>query len=202
MLRYIRAIDAIVPRNPQFRRNVVASRPGTQQKRFLQTPAGVVRKVKGGDSEAPSGLETDEILETDRWRTSAQAAGMKAKERKALTKPVGKEDATAAAASSKDSKRRDPAIPQADWNRRRRELQHLNDPMELANFVKQQLGKEKDEEMLQLVRIASRTMQCIVGWNHLIKHTLDKGKVSQALKVYNEVCDRPLLHRMHVLTMA
>jgi hypothetical protein len=160
--------------------------------------------VKGRNSNGPSGLETDKIPEVDRWRRSTQAAGMKAKERKALTKPpaAAKQNAaTHASASSETSKRRDPAIPLADWNRRRRELQHLADPLELANFVKQELRKGKETEMLQLVRIASRSMQCVVSWNHIIKYTLDKGRVAQALKFYNEVGDGTLSRGMHLLTV-
>jgi hypothetical protein len=114
---------------------------------------------------------------------------MKAKERKALTRPLGagKRDIETVVESSGDGKRRDPTISLADWNRRRRELQHLRDPLELANFVKQELGKGKETEMLQLVRIASRSMECVVSWNHIIKDALEKGKVNHALKVYNEV---------------
>lgn len=202
MLRYIRAIDASIPRNPQIRRNVVASRPGTPQKRFLQTPPGVVRRVKGREEDDPSTYETDEITETDRWRRSTQAASMKAKERTELSKPAGKQDATpAAAVSETDSKRRDPAIPLADWNKRRKELQHLADPLELANFVQKELAKGKETEMLQLVRIASRSMNCVVGWNHIIKRTLEQGKISQALKFYNEVCGRLSSNSMHILTI-
>lgn len=89
--------------------------------------------------------------------------------------------------------RRDPALPVKDWNRRRRELKHLTDPLELATFVQNELMKDKEEEMLQLVRMASHSMQCIVSWNHLIDYSLAKGKVSQAFKIYNEVCSLTIL---------
>jgi pentatricopeptide repeat protein len=78
----------------------------------------------------------------------------------------------------------------ADWNNRKRELRHLQDPLELATFVRQELQKGKAKEMLQLVRMASHSMQCVVSWNHIIDHHLAKERVNDALKVYNEVRDR------------
>jgi hypothetical protein len=84
--------------------------------------------------------------------------------------------------------RRDPRMSESDWNRRKRELRHLQDPLDLAAFVKQELAKGRIEEMLQLVRMASHSMQCIVSWNHIIDHYLTKERVNDALKVYNDVC--------------
>lgn len=75
----------------------------------------------------------------------------------------------------------------SDWNRRKRELRHLQDPLELAVFVKQELAKDKVDEMLQLVYMASHSMECIVSWNHIIDYYLDKGRVKDALKAYNDV---------------
>jgi hypothetical protein len=83
--------------------------------------------------------------------------------------------------------RRDPSTSSKDWNRRRREMQHLADPLALATFVKKELMKDKDTEMLQLVQMASHSMQSVVSWNHLIDYHLAKGRVSQAFKIYNDV---------------
>jgi pentatricopeptide repeat protein len=68
------------------------------------------------------------------------------------------------------------------------ELRHLQDPLELATFVRNELGKDRVEEMLQLTRMASHSMQCVVSWNHIIDHYLAKERVNDALKVYNDVC--------------
>jgi len=87
---------------------------------------------------------------------------------------------------------RDPSVSQTDWSNRKRELRHLQDPLELATFVRQELGKGRLEEMLQLVRMASHSMQCIVSWNHVIDHLLAKERVNDALKVYNDV--RPSIY--------
>jgi hypothetical protein len=86
--------------------------------------------------------------------------------------------------------RRDPSIPSSDWNNRRKELQYLADPLELAEFVKAELKKGKSKEMLQLVRMASNSMQCIVGWNHIIDNQLKEGHVAQAVKIYNDMKKR------------
>ncbi|EUC28721.1 hypothetical protein COCCADRAFT_108362 [Bipolaris zeicola 26-R-13] len=86
--------------------------------------------------------------------------------------------------------RRDPRMSESDWNRRKRELRHLQDPLDLAAFVKQELSKDRVEEMLQLVRMASHSMQCIVSWNHIIDHLLAKERVKDALKVYNDMKKR------------
>ena len=75
----------------------------------------------------------------------------------------------------------------SDWDRRKRELQHLRDPLELAKFVRQELRKNKAEEMSQLVRMASHSMQCVVSWNHIIDHLLTKEEINKALKMYNDV---------------
>ncbi|KAL1609872.1 hypothetical protein SLS60_001537 [Paraconiothyrium brasiliense] len=77
----------------------------------------------------------------------------------------------------------------AEWDRRRRELQHLHDPLEVAAFVKQELAKGKTKEMLQLVRMASHSMQVVVSWNHIIDHLM-KTSVSEAMKVYNDMKKR------------
>ena len=94
---------------------------------------------------------------------------------------------------------RDPRVTQAEWDRRKRELQFLRDPLEVATFVKQELAKGKAKEMLQLVRMASHSMQAVVSWNHIIDHFMKKSMVStnegmklhnvnEAIKTFNEVC--------------
>jgi pentatricopeptide repeat protein len=83
--------------------------------------------------------------------------------------------------------KRDSRIPTKEWNARRRELQYLKDPLEVAGFVKQELGKDRVSEMLQLVRMASHSMQCVVSWNHIIDYYAANERVSDALRVYNEV---------------
>jgi pentatricopeptide repeat protein len=120
------------------------------------------------------------------WQQSAVAANQKKWERAALRQqPAGKVYGTP---NLDKLGRRDPTISETDWNNRKRELRHLQDPLELATFVSQELRKGRATEMLQLVRMASHSMQCVVSWNHIIDHFLANEKVNDALKVYNEVC--------------
>lgn len=74
-----------------------------------------------------------------------------------------------------------------DWTRRKRELRYLQDPVDLAQFVRAELNKDKVDEMKQLVQMASHSMACVVSWNHIIDHYLAKSQVGHALKVYNDV---------------
>lgn len=78
-------------------------------------------------------------------------------------------------------------MSETDWNRRKRELRYLQDPMELAAFVRAELKKDKVNEVKQLVQMASHSMPCVVSWNHIIDYLLAKEKVNDALKVYNDV---------------
>jgi len=69
----------------------------------------------------------------------------------------------------------------------RRKLKTLQDPLNLAVFVRLSLQRDEFEYCQTLVRAASKNMQCTVSWNHLIEWQLSKGKLNAALKTYNEV---------------
>ncbi|KAF1947822.1 pentatricopeptide repeat protein-like protein [Clathrospora elynae] len=125
----------------------------------------------------------------DHWKKSAFAANLKKRERTALREtPI--RSTTIETPNLARLGRRDPQVSDSDWNRRKRELRHLQDPLELATFVRKELDKGKDEEMLQLVRMASHSMQCVVSWNYIIDHYLAKERVNDALKVYNDMKKR------------
>ncbi|KEQ63866.1 uncharacterized protein M437DRAFT_45525 [Aureobasidium melanogenum CBS 110374] len=72
----------------------------------------------------------------------------------------------------------------------RRELQYLPDPLKLADHVRGVLKKGDVEKALGLTRIASKDMECIVSWNHIIGHLLSEKQVATALKIYNEMKKR------------
>ncbi|KAG9919816.1 hypothetical protein KCV05_g10381, partial [Aureobasidium melanogenum] len=72
----------------------------------------------------------------------------------------------------------------------RRELQYLPDPLKLADHVRGVLKKGDVEKALGLTRIASKDMECIVSWNHIIGHLLSEKQVTAALKIYNEMKKR------------
>jgi hypothetical protein len=69
----------------------------------------------------------------------------------------------------------------------RKQLKHLQDPLKLAQHVRETLREDDFESALAIVRAASKDNQCIVSWNHLIDWQLSKGKMKDAIKTYNEV---------------
>ncbi|KAK7712739.1 hypothetical protein SLS57_007693 [Botryosphaeria dothidea] len=73
----------------------------------------------------------------------------------------------------------------------KKELQWLGgDPLQLAESVRRKLSKGEEEKTVDLVRFASKDMDCVVSWNHLIDHFMSKGQVNQSLKLYNEMKKR------------
>jgi len=77
----------------------------------------------------------------------------------------------------------------------RKHLQYLKDPVKLADFVRDSLRKDEYETTLEVVRSASKSIQCTVSWNHLIDYTLTKGRMNAAIKIYNEVSIVHLLRK-------
>ena len=67
------------------------------------------------------------------------------------------------------------------------ELDYLRDPTLLAQNVSNRLRDDEYAQALDLVRVASSRMSCVVSWNHLIDWNMAKGRVQQALKTYLEV---------------
>jgi hypothetical protein len=71
------------------------------------------------------------------------------------------------------------------------ELKRLQDPLKMADYVRQKLLKDQFEEAQMLVRAQSKHAQVVVSWNHLISWQLSKGSLNAALKTYNEVFAPP-----------
>jgi hypothetical protein len=69
----------------------------------------------------------------------------------------------------------------------RKHLAYLKDPLKLAEFTRSTLRSNDYETALQVVRAASKNMQCIVSWNHLVDYQLEQKKMNGAMKIYNEV---------------
>lgn len=172
--RHLRALEANLPRDGSVGRNAVPSPPYAQRRFYTQTFARHVPALhslqiehNGAEQSSPF-VNPPSNANSRKEAQSAYAAGMKKKERKSLKRPAN--------------------VSKPDWNRRARELQYLSDPLELAVFVKRELRKDKFDEMLTLVRMASREGQRIVSWNYIIYYALQVGRVSVALRIYNEVC--------------
>ena len=75
------------------------------------------------------------------------------------------------------------------------ELRWLKDPLKLATKVVDLLRQDEFQKALELVRLASKDIQCTVSWNHLVDYEMSKGRVTNASKIYNEVYT-PSSHRI------
>ncbi|KAK0319534.1 hypothetical protein LTR82_009601 [Friedmanniomyces endolithicus] len=71
-----------------------------------------------------------------------------------------------------------------------KELQWLGDPAKLADHVHYTLRCDNPDKALELCRMASNDMQCVVSWNHCLDWFMKQGRVQDALKVYNEMKER------------
>lgn len=69
----------------------------------------------------------------------------------------------------------------------RQHLSYLNDPLKLADFVRQTLRKDDFDFAQELVRAASKNNLCVVSWNHLVEWQLSRGKLNAAISTFNEV---------------
>jgi hypothetical protein len=67
-------------------------------------------------------------------------------------------------------------------------LIYLKDPLKLADFIRKTLRDGEFETAQKIVRAASKDIQCIVSWNHLVDWQVTQGKLNAAIKTYNEVC--------------
>lgn len=68
------------------------------------------------------------------------------------------------------------------------EIKWLKDPKELANRVARLLKGGKAAMAAALVRRAQKEgMECMVAWNHLMEHCMDRGAPVAAFKFYNDV---------------
>ena len=74
------------------------------------------------------------------------------------------------------------------------ELRWLQDPLRLSERVRAVLPRKgsikpvlAEAKALALVRVASKGMDCVVAWNHIIDYYMAQGKLKQAQKIFNEV---------------
>ena len=74
------------------------------------------------------------------------------------------------------------------------ELRWLKDPVKLADHTVKLLRDDDFLKALELVRLASKDVECTVSWNHLIDYEMSKARVTEAVKLYNEVSSCPVHH--------
>lgn len=66
--------------------------------------------------------------------------------------------------------------------------EYLQNPWKLSKAIERRLEKDRSEEALALVRMASSDGQVVVSWNILIDYHFRKQRLHGAMKLFNEVC--------------
>ncbi|RDW89555.1 hypothetical protein BP6252_01587 [Coleophoma cylindrospora] len=72
----------------------------------------------------------------------------------------------------------------------KKHLKFLKDPVKLADDVRRMLRDDDYETALEVVKAASKDMQCVVSWNHIIDWQVSKRKLTAAIKTYNDMKKR------------
>ncbi|KAF2167717.1 hypothetical protein M409DRAFT_21869 [Zasmidium cellare ATCC 36951] len=72
----------------------------------------------------------------------------------------------------------------------KKELEWLKDPVKLADHVHYTLRDKNVEKAINLCRLASKSMSCIVAWNNVIDWHVKNQKVNAAIDIYNEMKKR------------
>ena len=92
---------------------------------------------------------------------------------------------------SKDDGTKTRGITIRNENALRIELRYLDDPLKLASHVHYTLRSNKPDKALDLCRLASKKRQDItVSWNHCVDWHMSKGRIDDAIKIYNEMKKR------------
>lgn len=89
-----------------------------------------------------------------------------------------------------DSSKSELAIDTATKRALQKELQFLPDPAKLADHILYTLRCEKRDKAIMLARMASKEGSCVVAWNHIVNWHMQKGRVNEALKLFNEMKKR------------
>lgn len=92
-------------------------------------------------------------------------------------------------------------VPQFDRAVLEKELRYLHDPLKLADHTISLLKKDDYHKALELVKLSSRNMSCTVSWNHLMDYEMYKGRVSNAIMIYNDVQLIPSFFRTSLMYM-
>lgn len=73
----------------------------------------------------------------------------------------------------------------------KKHLTHMDDPWKIAQHIEQTLLKDRFDEALLLTQKASKDGQVVVAWNHLIGYQLEKQRLKQAIKLFNDASIPP-----------
>jgi hypothetical protein len=123
-------------------------------------------------------------LETSGYGKSELALTLQRVREKPLTRKSGHNN------NSKEAEEENKKLERAAKD----ELRWLRDPLRLSERVRAVLPRKggtkpvlAETKALALVRTASKDMNCIVAWNHIIDHYMAQGKPKVAQKIFNEV---------------
>jgi pentatricopeptide repeat protein len=79
-------------------------------------------------------------------------------------------------------------ITKAQLRRLKLEVPWLGgDKVKVLRRTKELLKDQRQAEALQLVRLASKEQQCTIAWNAILEELLERKRVNEAFKVYNDV---------------
>lgn len=70
----------------------------------------------------------------------------------------------------------------------KKEIAYLTDSVKLADHTLKLLRDEDPEKAIEIVRLAGKSRDCVVSWNHIVDYHMSLGKVNTSIKMYNEVC--------------
>ncbi|KAK5128284.1 hypothetical protein LTR85_002951 [Meristemomyces frigidus] len=108
----------------------------------------------------------------------------------ASLKPVIPDEAGAGDVHDFDTSKNENGLTPSAKRALTKELLYLPDPAKLAEHIQYTLRCDNLHKALELVRMASKERSCIVAWNHIVNWHMQRGKVNEALKVFNEMKKR------------
>ncbi|EGX89164.1 pentatricopeptide repeat protein [Cordyceps militaris CM01] len=71
-----------------------------------------------------------------------------------------------------------------------KQLEFISDPWVLGKYIEDLLAKDKFEDALKTVELASKNMDTVVSWNHLIDYLLKQQQIKRAMATYNNMKKR------------
>lgn len=69
------------------------------------------------------------------------------------------------------------------------ELSWLRDMLKLSDHTLNLLEKDDFRKAYELLKLASKKYDCTISWNHLINYEMGKGRVANAINLFNDVCN-------------
>ncbi|XWX01019.1 hypothetical protein V2A60_009044 [Cordyceps javanica] len=71
-----------------------------------------------------------------------------------------------------------------------KQLEYINDPWVLGKYIEDLLAKDKFDDALTTVELASKKLDAVVSWNHLIDYLLKQQQIRRAMATYNNMKKR------------